>query len=125
MTNSHTLDQTAKRYILDHITPELATDAERIAALHSVFLAEYGWQVKQVGEQQALMDWLQGLPSAVDLPFYNVDILDLARSWGSLPPDATERQEDKILSNYWRFMAAKIGQLFRGYRVPKEAARNA
>ena len=64
-----------------------------------------------------MIEWLQGL--ALPIAFYNSDILQLAKDWGSIPHDATEKQEYKILDNYWRFMAAKILQLIDGYRVPK------
>jgi hypothetical protein len=54
---------------------------------------------------------LQGLPSCLNIVFSNYDIIQLAKSWESLPENATEKQEDKILSNYFNFMAAKFFQL--------------
>ena len=87
-------------------------DEYNISALLEIFTSEYGWRVAQVGRTTAVMDWLQGLPSSITIPFYNHEILKMAKSWGSLPVDATEKQEDKLLENYWRFMANKLCQLF-------------
>lgn len=124
MSKASELDQKVKRYILDNIDSDCyreepaTTTAEKIAFLHEIFMAEYGWAVERYGRSRALKEWLQGLPSAVHIAFYNGDILDLAKEWGSLPEDASEAKEQAILENYWRLLAAKIGQLFDGYRVP-------
>ena len=126
MSKASELDQKVKRYILDNIDSDcyreepVTTTAEKIAFLHETFMAEYGWAVDRYGRNGALREWLQGLPSAVHIAFYNGDILDLAKTWGRLRDDATEREEQKILDNYWNLLAAKICQLFDGYRVPGE-----
>jgi len=116
---SISLDHKAKQYIIDCIDLDdhdiTASDNiyELIQQFRAVFVSEYGWRVDQVGEHKALIDWFQGLPSACHIVFYNFDILKLAESWGSIPKEATEKQEDKILDNYWNFIASKTGQLFR------------
>ena len=124
MSKSSELDKTVKQYILDNIDDDYCETktgltVDRIAALKRAFYAEFGWRVDQLGEQKALAEWLQGLPSAVSIDFYNHDILDLAVKWGSIPKDYTEKQADKILDNWFNFIAAKTCQLFSGYRVPK------
>jgi hypothetical protein len=116
------LDQQVKQYLIDCIDTE-GTAAEKIEFARDRFNSEYGKLIHYYGnEQLTIQNWLQGLCSAVPIAFMNVEILELAKQWGSLPEDATEKQEDKILANYWNFMAAKLLQLFNGYRVPKEQA---
>lgn len=118
-------DECYKRVILDGIDnsnysdKELSTNAEKIAFLHATFQAEYGWAIERYGMQGALREWLQGLPSAIAIPFYNFDILHLAVDCGNLKRNASEKDQEKILNNYWNYMAAKILQLFEGYHVPK------
>ena len=41
----------------------------------------------------------------------NYDILELAKKFGSIPNNATEKQEYDLLENYWRFIANKLIQL--------------
>ena len=124
MSKSSELDQTVKLYILDCIDNNdysqkvLATTAQKIAFVESCFNKEYGHEIALVGRQNAVMSWLQGLPSVLNIEFMNYKILELAEKWGSLPPNASEKQQDKILDNYWNFMAAKLCQLFDGYRIP-------
>lgn len=78
---------------------------------HGRFMREYGWRVDQVGLHRAVIDWLQGL--AINIPYMNVDILELAKKDGSLPKNPTEKQEDRILENYWSFMAMRLIGLWR------------
>lgn len=118
------LDELVKRYILDNVDGAgygvtITSDREAIQFLKDTFYAEYGFFAARDGEHKALAEWLKGLPSAINLPFYNYAILEFAVQTGSLEPDYSERQADKILENYWDFMANKIGQMFRGYRLPK------
>jgi len=118
------LDRTVKLYLIEGITPDgydsnPETPAELIQFVSDTFNAEAGWNIKRIGHHEALTEWMQGLPSSIHFAFTNYDILQLAIRWGSLPDNATEKQEDNILDNYFHFMATKLGQLMRGYRVPK------
>ena len=61
--------------------------------------------------QDRFADWLMGLPSSFNVDYENHRILALARAWGSLAKKATEREEDKILANWWKYIAAKFLQL--------------
>jgi len=46
----------------------------------------------------------------------NYKILELAKKWGSLPENPIEKQEDKILNNYWAFMAFQTLKLIEKYK---------
>jgi hypothetical protein len=126
MSKSSELDVNVKRYILSNVDGSNygvnpTTTEDKIKFLHDTFYSEYGWAVERMGEQKALAEWFQGLPSACNIHFYNKDILDLAKAWNSLPDNATERQEQKILDNWWNLLAAKTGQLFRRHNLKRVA----
>jgi hypothetical protein len=109
-------------YILDNIETEgydvkATTHKEKLEFLARTFRSEAGWNVQRIGLQKALEEWLMGLPSSLHIAFSNYDIINLAKEWGSLSQNATEKQEDKIINNYWRFMAANILKLMRKYKV--------
>lgn len=123
----HVLDQQAKRYIINAIdsdgyeTEPLNTIDSKIKFLQQTFTSEYGWHLERTHNvQTSVKEWLMGLPSCLDIVFYNHDIIQLAIEWESLPVNHTEAQAQKIIDNYWNFMAAKIAQLFRGYHVPAD-----
>lgn len=114
-------------YIISHIEADgydipldsLITTEGKLRFLYNTFLAEYGWAIERYGEQKAFREWLQGLPSSLNIEFTNYNILQLARQWGSLSLDATERQERKILNNYWNFITVKTFQLFKKFKITK------
>lgn len=127
--SSKQIDRLAKLHIIGALRDKLndyeydnaytMTNKEAGQAGAQIFADEYQWRVDQVGPQNAAIDWLQGL--AINIEYRNHAILEMAQEWGSISPDATERQEERILNNYWQFMAAKTLQVFNGYRVPAEA----
>jgi len=114
-----------EKYIIDSVdwegddelkTPP-KTDKEKLKYLYDRFKSEYGHEIPRVGEQRAFANWLAGLPSVMPIPFYNNEILKFAKEMGSLPENATDKQEDRVLENYWNFMSNKTFQAFRKHKV--------
>lgn len=109
-------------YILQAIDGEgyertFSNDTERLQFLADTFKSEYGWYAEQVGHLKAFREWLMGLPSSFNVDFENYRIIEIAKEWGSLSPNATERQEDKILDNWFSFIANKTFQLMKKHKV--------
>ena len=102
------------QYLLDGISfdgynlPEPRTNKDKINLFFGVFMSEYGWNMPRIGEYKALAEYLSGLPSVIHIDFNNYDILARARKYGSLKPCDGEKQENKLLENYWAFMANKL-----------------
>ena len=125
-TTTKKLNGVSKQYILDNITSdgyieegqkEPSTDKEKLQFLMDTFKSEYGWAIERYGIYKAFTEWLMGLPSVFSIDFMNYDILQLAKKWGSIPENATERQENKILANWWNFITVKTFQLFNKHHI--------
>ncbi len=98
-----------------------ATDKEK-AELFKKSLYSEGcfdtYNLKMFGSyQNCLSNHLQGLPSYINIPFNYCDIIELAKKLGSLPENSTEKQEDKICANYWKYMSAKVIQWLKKHKV--------
>jgi len=119
MSKSSELDKTVKNYIIKCVdasgydVPAPISDKQKVKFLHETFFAEYGWAIARMGEVKALAEWFSGLPSACTIAFYNDDILELAYKWGSLKANATKAEEQRVLDNWFNFVANKTAQLFR------------
>jgi hypothetical protein len=93
--------------IIDNIdleSYELSNDVylyDKIKTLYNIFKMEYGWNIERIGERRAFCEWLQGLPSALTVPFYNHDILNRAYLHNVISANATEEQEDKFIDSYF------------------------
>ena len=103
-----------KRYILDTIDEvdcddcKLTTDKDKINYIFNRFYSEYykGNIALRYGKQKAMADWLSGL--ALNLPFYYDEIIELAIAMGSIEENPSEKLQDKVIENYWEFMANVI-----------------
>jgi len=95
--------------------PTPKTNKEKINTFFDVFKSEHGWNIKRVGEWRALSEWLSGLPSVIDIPFDNYSIMQLAIKAGSIKDDASDKEKEKLLANYWDFMANKLIVLRNGH----------
>ena len=105
----------------DYEAISATTTEEKLQALYNAFVSENWFKNNQIrynyNKIEGFQNWIQGLPNCFNIEFMNSNILDLAVKFGSLPNNATEKEEDKILNNYWHFIAAKTFQLFRKYNI--------
>jgi len=97
-----------KEYILSCIEDDidgkpLTSDTDKINYIFKRFYSEYGFRVQQVGKFAAMTDWLQGL--ALNIEYWNDAIIDLAIRLGSIDENPSEKLQQKVSANYWRFMA--------------------
>jgi len=95
------------------------TDKEKLQFIADCIKSEaiYPHNLKRHnGNISALIaDHLQGLPSWLNIPFSNYDILELLKSWGYTFKN--ERAEDKAIANYWNATASIIMQLFAKHGI--------
>lgn len=100
-------------YILGCIEHE-GTNEEKLKEVLNAFNSEFNFEQNKKrypNLQTRFAEWLQGAPSLFEIEYWNDGIINLAKEWQSIPQDATEKQEQKILDNYYNFMACKFFQL--------------
>ena len=100
-----------KNYILSTIQEDaegnpIKTDEEKVKYIFDRFYSEYGWNIERVGKQKAMAEWLSGL--ALDIEYYNLSIVELAVKMGSINENPSEKLQQKVINNYWSFMANVI-----------------
>ena len=100
-----------KKYILecvelDNNEKELKTDQEKVKYIFDRFYSEFDWNVKRIGKQKAMTEWLQGL--ALNIEYWNDNIVPLAIKMGSIDENPSEKLQAKVIENYWSFMANVI-----------------
>tara|TARA_R110000868_G_scaffold14935_3_gene68876 strand:+ start:582 stop:968 length:387 start_codon:yes stop_codon:yes gene_type:complete len=119
-TNSKKYLANIQNYLLDAIntedhTTEATTHAEKLAFVMSCYDSEYNHKYNQVrhpNEQTRFAHWLAGLPSVLNIPFYNDDIIKLAKRLQEVETYPNEKNTTKtIIDNYFNFMAYHILKL--------------
>lgn len=124
-TNSKAFNEKAFAYILDAIDGEnydreFSNDTDKLQFLADTFKSEYGHPTNLKYHktwQNTLANWFMGLPSAISIEFRNHSILELAVKWGSLSESATEKEQDKVIANWFNLMAFKTLQLMRKHNI--------
>jgi hypothetical protein len=110
-----------KNYILSTIEEDgegkaITTESEKISYIFDRFNSEYSWNIERVGKYKAMSEWLSGL--ALNIEYYNYKIVKLAKNMGSLDTDSNYKAEQKIINNYFDFMA----NIILGFEPKKQAA---
>ena len=117
-TNSKKYLANIQNYLLDAINTddhktEATTHAEKIAFVMACYNSEFNHKFNQArhpNEQTRFANWLAGLPSVLNIPFYNDDIINLAKELQEVETYA-EKMEQRICDNYFNFMAYHILKL--------------
>ena len=86
----------------DFIEKDLSED-DLINYLFNRFYNEYGFQIPRTGKQKAMAEWLSGL--AIAIPHRYSDVIELAVEMGSIDENPSEALEDRVIENYFSFMA--------------------
>jgi len=87
----------------------------KIYYLFDKFNTEYGFMVARVGKQKAIAEWLAGLP--LNIPYIHDDIINLAVKMGSIDKNPSNKLQDRVVENYFNFMANMILSIKPNERV--------
>lgn len=87
------------------------TEAGRLDYLISRLESETGEESFGVA---IIEQWLSGL--ALNIPFEYWEIIELAEACGSSRYEMTERQEEKIVDNYFNFMANQVAKMIADHK---------
>lgn len=100
-------------------TPE--TDQQKLLFLATTFKSEYCYKnnftyYKTV--QEVLKQWIMGLPTCFNVAWNYSDILRDAKTFGNLPEQMTVAQEDKVITNWFNFIASHTLRLMNKNGIP-------
>jgi len=119
-TNSKKYLSNIQNYLIDAINTddhktEATTHAEKLAFVMACYDSEFNHKYNQArhpNEQTRFAHWLAGLPSVLNIPFYNDDIIKLAKRLQEVDTYPNEKNTTKtIIDNYFNFMAYHILKL--------------
>ena len=100
----------------DYDNKPLSTDREKLIFFVKCFNLEYRHQIKRLGFIPALKEYLSGLPSCVNMVFYNSDILEIGYKLELIDKTkysqkAQERREQKFIENWFLLCAYTLFDL--------------
>jgi hypothetical protein len=118
--------ETVKKYILSTVcadgyeVTEPTTNAGRVEFISLTFDSEYGWAVERYGKKGALKEWIQGLPSSLNIDFMNHKIIDICKQWGLLTDESDDEEIDDMLSDWFNMIATELNEMIEGVNIPED-----
>ena len=125
-TNSKKYLANIQKYLIDAVNTEdfkiiknnsglmpFNEDAQKIAFVMSCYNSEFNHKYNKArypNEQTRFANWLAGLPSVLNIPFYDWDIINLAKELQEVEK-YTEKMAQRICENYFNFMSYHILKL--------------
>ena len=109
-----------KQYFLDSINTDGYnfngdSDKDKINFVLRCFYSEFfNWNINR-NKRTVFTEWLQGLPSCINIVFYNYDILQLAEKINKV--EYSEKEGEKIILNYFSFMTTIFFKLVKQYKI--------
>jgi hypothetical protein len=122
-TNSKVYQDRIFKYLLGIIDDEESigmTDSKKIKFLFERWDEEHNnaYNKKKFPNEQArLADWISGLPSSINLPAYNHEVLDLAKELHDVK-FLSDRQENIITENFYSHVASQLLKLREKFAKP-------
>lgn len=120
-TNSKEFTQKIENYILEIIQSNdvaLNTIQKKLDFCREKFEIEFNHEYNKKrypNTQKRVAEWLMGLPISIE--YENYRIIELAKEWGSIPNDASEKLEDIVISNWFNLVAFKLIRLSEKFGV--------
>lgn len=100
------------------------TPKDQVNFVMDCFESEYLHHNNRNGNKVTLFaEWLSGLPSSINIDFENYRIIEIAKEWESIPTNATNHQEQRILDNWFNFIANKFFQLHKALNLPRKEVK--
>ena len=107
-------------YILDAICPEMIdidsdgmSDKDKVELVLREFdkMANYPYNKKRCPNHvERFKEWLQGLPSVINVAFENYAIIQIGKEWGYCQ---TEKKSGNFVNNWFEEISSKFFQLAR------------
>lgn len=108
LTESAQKTKKVYEYVLECIDVE-GTEEEKITKFFESFKSEYSFNIlvyKNI--QRTIEEYLKGLPSVIDMAFYNYEIIELLIQWGFLTSKSTEKKTNTEIDLYWHRLAGAL-----------------
>lgn len=100
-----------REYVLNSLSFDLESDLkqDQVKELKNRFESEYWYDSNKKRYQndkvQGLKNWLQGLPSGVDIDFTYYDIEQRLKNFGIITDTTRESTIEKYISEWWDLVA--------------------
>jgi len=94
------------------------TETEKLQFLVDTFKKEYGHNIMYYNSQiKAFTEWMKGLPSCFNIEYRNHAILELSYLFGFIKANATEKEEDEMIEQWFYCVYINVYHLTKTHKI--------
>lgn len=101
--------------------PETMNTKEKLQAIHDAYVKEFAYSnnVSRYNNNRSVMfsEWLKGLPSLMNIDFYNAEIISLLMSWGFITEKSRYSTINKHINSFFLYVSMAFFKLLEDKRL--------
>lgn len=105
-------EQFAEEYEIENYTDT----ASALNCVYAEFKNQFDWKIKQIGEYNAFIEWLKGLPMQFDYSYF--DMRERIKYWfNQSNEEASKYSDEQVDKLYWNLLSREFFALVKKFNV--------
>jgi len=90
--------------------------ASALNCVYAEFKDQFGWKIKQIGEYNAFIEWLRGLPMSFVYSYYD-ERMTIQKWFNQSNEEASKYSDEQVDKLYWNLLAREFFALVKKFNV--------
>lgn len=108
--------EAAQQYAEEYEIENYTDTASALNCVYAEFKNQFGWKIKQIGEHNAFIEWLKGLPMQFEYSYF--DMRAKIEYWFDQSDEESSKYSDEQVDKlYWNLLAREFFALIKKFNV--------
>lgn len=108
--------EAAQQYAEEYEIENYTDTASALNCVYAEFKNQFDWKIKQIGEHNAFIEWLKGLPMQFDYSYF--DMRERIKYWfNQNNEEASKYSDEQVDKLYWNLLAREFFALVKKFNV--------
>ncbi len=108
--------EAAQQYAEEYEIENYTDTASALNCVYAEFKNQFEWKIKRVGEHNAFIEWLKGLPMQFDYSYF--DMRERIKYWfNQSNEEASKYSDEQVDKLYWNLLAREFFTLVKKFNV--------
>ena len=108
--------EAAQQYAEEYEIENYTDTASALNCVYAEFKDQFDWKIKRVGEHNAFIEWLKGLPMQFDYSYF--DMRERIKYWfNQSNEEASKYSDEQVDKLYWNLLAREFLALVKKFKV--------
>ena len=108
--------EAAQQYAEEYEIENYTDTASALNCVYAEFKNQFDWKIKRVGEHNAFIEWLRGLPMSFVYSYYD-ERMTIQKWFNQSDEEASKYSDDQVDKLYWNLLAREFFALVKKFNV--------